>query len=260
MRNLLFIVIAVIALAGCSQGAEPARTDSESGMGMGMGMSSGMMERHHTKVPAPYSEMNNSVLPENISLERGGVLYTTHCASCHGDGGMGDGPASTGLDPAPSPIAHTSQMMSDDYLFWRLSEGGVTFNSAMPAWKEILDETSRWDLVNYMRALGSGDVKPRQGIGGSSYDPEVVEAQQTEMLKTAIEQGIISDTEAEIFQVVHTILDNFLATNPDLSVSSMPERQVAALAELVKTGKITQQQANEFQSIHDRLTESGLMQ
>jgi len=48
----------------------------------------------------------------------------------HGDGGMGDGPAGKGLVPAPVPIAHTSQMMSDSYLFRRISEGGAQFETA----------------------------------------------------------------------------------------------------------------------------------
>lgn len=37
--------------------------------------------------------------PELIS--KGENLYTTVCASCHGEGGEGNGPASTGLNPAP---------------------------------------------------------------------------------------------------------------------------------------------------------------
>lgn len=27
------------------------------------------------------------------------------------------------------------------------------FNSAMPAWKETLDEGERWDVINYIRSL-----------------------------------------------------------------------------------------------------------
>jgi hypothetical protein len=34
-------------------------------------------------------------------------------------------------------------MMGDDHLFWRISEGGVPFNTAMPAWKDTLDEQAR---------------------------------------------------------------------------------------------------------------------
>ena len=46
------------------------------------------------------------VTADEVSLERGAELYATNCASCHGDGGMGDGPIGAALDPAPSPLSH----------------------------------------------------------------------------------------------------------------------------------------------------------
>ena len=68
-----------------------------------MGPGSGMMARHHVRVPEPYAGLTNPVPPDQASLERGAELYTTLCASCHGDGGMGDGPAGVSLDPLPAP-------------------------------------------------------------------------------------------------------------------------------------------------------------
>ena len=68
---------------------------------------------------------------------------------------MGDGPTASALDPAPAAIAHTSQMSGDDYLFWRISEGGVPFETAMPVFK-ALEEQDRWDVIDYIRALGKG--------------------------------------------------------------------------------------------------------
>ena len=97
---------------------------------------------------------------------------------------MGDGPAGSALNPAPAAVAHTSQMMADDYLFWRLSEGGIPFDTSMPPWK-VLDEQARWDMVNYMRALGAGTVNPASGMGGETYDPAVQAAQQAEILAQA---------------------------------------------------------------------------
>src|SRR5690606_25903012 len=43
---------------------------------------------------------------------RGGALYATLCASCHGATGDGDGPASVGLDPPP--IAFTDRARADE--------------------------------------------------------------------------------------------------------------------------------------------------
>jgi mono/diheme cytochrome c family protein len=125
MKKILWIAFLTVFLAAC--GAQGNGTSP----GMGMG-DDGMMARHHAEIPAEYAGLANPVPADEASLERGARLYATNCASCHGEGGMGDGPAASALDPAPAPVAHSSQMMADDYLFWRLSEGGTPFNTSMP--------------------------------------------------------------------------------------------------------------------------------
>lgn len=139
--------------------SRPERGMGQGGMGRGMGErmgpNSGMRERHRATIPSAYAGRTSPVDATDASLARGEEIYTTHCETCHGAGGMGDGPAGENLDPLPAPIAHTSQMLGDDYLFWRISEGGSMepFNSAMPAWKETLAEEERWDVINYIRSL-----------------------------------------------------------------------------------------------------------
>ena len=139
---------------------EPAANGEPGIMSTGMGMMSrgqggGMMARHHATIPDEYSGLTNPVPADETSIGRGGEIFATHCANCHGDGGMGDGPAAAELDPAPAAIAHTSQMLGDDYQYWRISEGGEMepFNSGMIAWKGIIDEDARWDVINYVRSL-----------------------------------------------------------------------------------------------------------
>src|SRR5699024_9498726 len=52
----------------------------------------GLIEAYHLKIA-----------PQHVpNLETAKALYSTHCASCHGVEGKGDGPAAQGLDPAPS--------------------------------------------------------------------------------------------------------------------------------------------------------------
>ena len=130
----------------------------------GFGPGSGMMARHHAVLPAEYAGLTNPVAADAQSLARGQELYQVNCATCHGEDGLGNGPAGQALDPAPANIAHTGQMLSDAYLFWRISEGGLPFGTSMPAWQDALDEQARWDLVNYMRALGDEDGRGR-GLG-----------------------------------------------------------------------------------------------
>lgn len=74
----------------------------------------------------------------------------TNCATCHGAGGKGDGPAAAALPP-PKPADWTSakvQAESDGELFWKISNG----RGAMPPWKH-LPEKDRWEIVNYIRTL-----------------------------------------------------------------------------------------------------------
>lgn len=251
MKKVILLVIPMLLLAACAS--------QDSGMGPGMG-GNGMMERHHAVIPAEYAGLSNPIPADTESLKRGAELYTVNCASCHGDGGMGDGPAGSALDPAPSPIAHSSQVMADDYLFWRISEGGVPFGTSMPAWT-VFDEQSRWDLINYMRALGDGTVQPISGMGGAAYDPEIQAAQQAEILAKAVEQDVITEEEADTFKIVHDAVEQYRIAHPEVMQSSgnATERESTILAALVAQEAITQVQADAFTDIHDRLGNFGLM-
>lgn len=249
-KNLIFVGLTLV-LAACGTRSQ------ETAPGVG---DNGMMSRHHAAVPVDYAGLTNPVPPDSASLERGANLYAANCASCHGDGGMGDGPAASALDPAPAPVAHSSQMLADDYLFWRISEGGAPLGTSMPAWK-TLDEEARWDMINYMRALGTGAVKPASSMGGEIYDPEIQGAQQAELLARAVEQGVISQSEADTFEFVHTALEEYRIEHPETlnSGGNVTEQEAAILASLVESQIITQSQANAFIDIHDRLGASGLM-
>lgn len=161
MRKYFFFIGLALLLAACNAGSMDTAPGIED---------DGMTSRHQAAIPDEYAGLTNPVPPNDASLERGADLFATNCASCHGDGGMGDGPASSALDPAPAPVAHSSQMLADDYLFWRISDGGAPFSTSMPAWK-TLSEEARWDMINYIRALGTGKVKPTSNMGGELYEP-----------------------------------------------------------------------------------------
>ena len=268
----LIILSALLLLMSCGAETDEAATavpnetsttSESSGMGMsGMGMGGGMMARHNAPIPDDYADLSSPVEATEESLTHGGELFTTYCATCHGDGGMGDGPAAANLDPVPAPIAHTSQMMGDNYLFWRISEGGQgdPFNSAMPAWGAALSEQDRWDLINYMRALGSGTAPDMGGrMGGSAYDPEAEATRQAEMLAQAVEQGVLTQAEANLFADIHAQLDTNMTSGMQMQ-GNMGQMQSALLAQLVELGTISQTEADQFDDIHTRLLEAGLMQ
>ena len=229
--------------------------------GPGGGMGGGMMARHHATIPDEYVGVSNPIMADEASLARGEEVYTANCASCHGDGGVGDGPAAEALDPGPTNIAHTSQMLGDDYLLWRISEGGAEapFNSAMPSWKATLDEEARWDVINYIRALGSGEVTPEHRMGGATFDPAAELEQRSEMLAQAVEQGVVTQEEADAFNEVHGAMDERMGDEKPAS-GTMDEREASMVGELVTAGKISQEQADIFNEVHDKLIKAGLMQ
>lgn len=253
--KILLTILLTLLLSACSLlpggQADTAPEQAENpGMmqGIGSGMGPGMMGRHHATIPAEYAQKTSPFEADDASIGRGQAIYSQHCATCHGESGLGDGPAGASLDPPASPIAHTSQMLADDYLFWRLSEGGLPFKTAMPAWKDILDEDQRWDVLHYVRALGQD---------GAAAIATAQAARQDEMLKQAVEQGVIDQAEAETFRKVHDLLENAMKQQNGTQ-GSMDEREAAALQALIQDGKISLQQAGRFQVIHDKLASAGL--
>ena len=221
-----------------------------------------MMARHHAQVPEAYAGLTNLVPADDDSLLRGAAIYEQHCATCHGDGGMGDGPAGQQLDPPPAPVAHTARMLGDDYLFWRISEGGghEPFSSAMPRWQDVLEDTDRWDVINYIRALGSGRELPGGPRMGETFDPAVEALRHEQMAANGVDQGVLSRVEADTFVAVHAELDQLMASEADAMTGGMEARQQEMLDQLVAAGTITLQEADLFTTAHDKLLEAGLMQ
>ncbi|MCB8968766.1 MAG: cytochrome c [Ardenticatenaceae bacterium] len=261
---LLLLVWVLVACGGAEETAvstpEATTTTSAMGGGMGMGMGGGMMARHRATVPEEYAGLTNPIAADEESLARGAEIYGRLCVTCHGDGGMGDGPSAANIDPVPAPIAHTSQMLGDDYLFWRVTEGGHDFQTAMPSWELALDEQERWDVINYVRALGNGTVTPGQMMGGAQYDPAAEAAQRADMLAQAVAQGVLTQDEADTFDAIHVAMDGWMAANNDTMQGGMGQMQQTILDELVAAGTITQADADVFNDVHDRLLEAGLMQ
>ncbi|MFN2137521.1 MAG: c-type cytochrome [Candidatus Promineifilaceae bacterium] len=248
------------ALAVGPETAAAAANEPDTVVGTGMGMmgNNSMGTAHHAAIPETYAALSNPVTADDASLERGAEVYSSSCAVCHGDGGMGDGPGAANLDPAVSPIAHTSQMLSDAYLFWRISEGGQgdPLTSAMPSWKSILDEQTRWDVINYVQALGQGSVMPRHAMGGVVFDPAIEQQNRLEMLAAALDAGLIAQDEADNFDEVHAVLDSLMEeTGLRMQSNNLP----ALLAILVERDEIAQEQADTFAAVHNILLEAGMM-
>jgi mono/diheme cytochrome c family protein len=149
MRKLFLYLLSLslfcgLLLAACGVGGDDSNPDSAP-------------EPVATQVepPAGYAGKTNPFAGDASAISEGKIIYQSNCASCHGESAQGDGPAASSLDPKPQDLAELVPSLSDGYILWRISDGGMLppFHSAMPAWKTILSEDQIWQLVAYLREL-----------------------------------------------------------------------------------------------------------
>ncbi len=259
-RRFVLSAILVLVLSAC--GAEEATSGMGRGPMMGGGESSITMQMHHSTVPEEYAGKVSPVSHDDEeSIARGQEIYRINCAECHGNGGMGDGQTGEQLETKPAFIAHTSQMMSDSYLFWRVSEGGADVGTGMPTFKEKLTEEEIWDAINYVRALGAGTaMSANSGMGGAMYDPELENAQHEAMVNDAMDKGLIDQAQADNFLFVHEALNDYVMEN-DLraGAQSIDDMQPEIFAALVEAGTLTQAQVDSFNDVHQLMLDEGVM-
>lgn len=95
--------------------------------------------------------ITNPIPPDDVSIERGRLLYLVHCALCHGENGQGDGPLAEYFTVrAPNDLtAPYIASLFDSSLFRTISYG---FGQMMPL-SENLTPRERWDLVNFLRTF-----------------------------------------------------------------------------------------------------------
>lgn len=93
----------------------------------------------------------NPIPADEVSLQRGAILYSIHCALCHGASGQGDGPLAayyTGRPPSDLTGRNIAAQF-DGTLFRTVSQGF----GQMPALAENLTPRERWDVINHLRTL-----------------------------------------------------------------------------------------------------------
>ena len=102
-------------------------------------------------VPDNAKNMKNPVASNAESIAEGKTLYATHCKSCHGSKGLGDGTKAAQLKTEPGDFSTADfQSQSDGTIFYKSTEG----RDDMPSFKKkIPDADDRWNVVNYIRTL-----------------------------------------------------------------------------------------------------------
>jgi mono/diheme cytochrome c family protein len=102
-------------------------------------------------VPDAYKNKVNPLKGDAGSVATGKTLYTTHCKSCHGVKGKGDGPKASQLDTECGDFTKASfQSQTDGSIYYKTEKG----RKDMPSFKtKIPDPNDLWAVVNYLRTL-----------------------------------------------------------------------------------------------------------
>jgi mono/diheme cytochrome c family protein len=101
---------------------------------------------------APEKAMNRANPLENDpqAVAAGKLLFSDHCAECHGDDAKGS-------RKAPSLRVSEVQNATPGTLFWLLTNGVV--RKKMPAWSK-LPEPQRWQLVRFLKSSVAPPAAP----------------------------------------------------------------------------------------------------
>ncbi len=99
-------------------------------------------------VPDKNKAMKN---PVTFDKAAAATLWSTHCKSCHGKTGLGDGTkAATLATPCSDMSTAAFQKQSDGSIFYKIAEG----RDDMPSFKKkIPDADDIWQLVHYVRTF-----------------------------------------------------------------------------------------------------------
>lgn len=118
--------------------------------------------------------------PSSRAARAGGALFATHCATCHGAEGLGDGPSSAGLASKPSNLTEGRRFnqLPDAYFVSVIMYGGPAegLSPAMPPFKGNLSDEQVSHIIAYVRTLATPPfsttaVKPLVTVAGAPPQP-----------------------------------------------------------------------------------------
>lgn len=109
--------------------------------------------------PASARRLSNPIPPTESAVEDGMFNYQKHCKSCHGEDGNGKGNRAGELSVMPTNFTNAPDMnlLTDGELFWKITHG----HRPMPAFENKLNETERWQVVDYIRTFAKQSASPQ---------------------------------------------------------------------------------------------------
>jgi mono/diheme cytochrome c family protein len=105
--------------------------------------------------PPEAAKMKNPVAASPESIAAGKAAFAKNCRFCHGADAKGNGPmAPEGTHPPDLTDAKWDRGSTDGEIFAVIRDGaGPKFD--MKGYKGKLPETEIWNIVNYLRSIGT---------------------------------------------------------------------------------------------------------
>jgi mono/diheme cytochrome c family protein len=116
------------------------------------------------ELPEQYQALDSPYPDGPDAQANGKIVYETYCLGCHGKEALGNGEFGAKLMPTPANLAEDPAVSSPaEWWYWRVDQGVVGYDgakpgvkphpTAMPAWRFILTDEEKWDVVYYGRKL-----------------------------------------------------------------------------------------------------------
>lgn len=101
--------------------------------------------------------LGSVAIAQDDDLRKGQQVFTTYCATCHGEKGDGQGPVGKTLDPPPRDFTKGEFKYggTDQDLFDVISNGAASKGGSplMAPWGAVIPEADRWAVVKFVRSL-----------------------------------------------------------------------------------------------------------
>jgi len=97
------------------------------------------------------SEVKVPPLGASQQVKQGALVYSAHCAQCHGGPAFAQAKIGQSMQPLPGPLIDASARWQPRELYW-ITKHGIKM-SGMPAWQFHLSESDLWAVVAFMQVL-----------------------------------------------------------------------------------------------------------
>lgn len=118
-----------------------------------------------TEAPEKARSKRNPLEKDPDAIAAGRILFEQRCAECHGNNADGK--------KGPSLRAPEIQNAEPGAIFWVLTNGVV--RKGMPVWSK-LPEPQRWQLVSFIKSLGTVPAKTQPSCAECSQSPSAMDS------------------------------------------------------------------------------------